>query len=258
MMDGSRRFVALYGWHLPDDVRDILSLVDEILDVFPIFPTNMFFKSTRDGKQRRRTVRNRATISTTLSKLETLSTIEIIETRIPENFRKTSSQITLMEAKNNRMARFVADPSRFSLACAQRTVEIFCRCHPVVYGFVHVAPSDAANYYPFGMHYCGFIDGKPDERGFIDWKQIGAIAKILRGENAEYSRSIVDIYELNILSAGHINRRIDGLHFVEWINKNQFGTVSEIGVQQIIWHVPESVRSSARSVLIANEMILAT
>jgi len=47
------------------------------------------------------------------------------------------------------------------------------------------------------------------------------------------------IYRQNILSTYHMAEQFDGLVLAEWINKNNYGNIEKIGMENWLWTVPE-------------------
>ena len=47
------------------------------------------------------------------------------------------------------------------------------------------------------------------------------------------------IYLQNILSTYHIEEMFDGIPFIQWVEKNAYGTVEKIGKENWLWCIPE-------------------
>lgn len=63
--------------------------------------------------------------------------------------------------------------------------------------------------------------------------------------------SIRDVYELNLLSEGHLNRQIEGLSLREWIEKTGQGELHQVNTVTWRWHVPYDRIEEVRRPLIA-------
>jgi len=47
------------------------------------------------------------------------------------------------------------------------------------------------------------------------------------------------IYLQNILSTYHVEEMFDGIPFIQWVEKNAYGTVEKIGKENWLWCIPE-------------------
>lgn len=63
--------------------------------------------------------------------------------------------------------------------------------------------------------------------------------------------NIRDVFELNLISEGHLNRLIDGIRLQDWIEKNRAGTLRQVNDITWRWHVPVDRIEEVRLPLIA-------
>ena len=61
---------------------------------------------------------------------------------------------------------------------------------------------------------------------------------------------IRDVFELNFLSEGHLNRRIEGMSLRDWIGHTNTGTLRQLNDVTWQWRVPEDLIEEARRPLI--------
>lgn len=50
--------------------------------------------------------------------------------------------------------------------------------------------------------------------------------------------NIRDVYEMNLISAGHLDRQIEGIRLQDWIEKNGAGLLRQMNAVTWRWHVP--------------------
>jgi hypothetical protein len=79
--------------------------------------------------------------------------------------------------------------------------------------------------------------------------------RVLRGKSKVLDKKLRDIFDINLVSAGHLNSVIEGLPLEEWIKQNGHGTLRKITPIAWRWDVPRELQPKVRKSAIAAGLI---
>ena len=131
--------------------------------------------------------------------------------------------------------------TEFSISNALRHVALFCHNLTPQYGISHVmSPSSSAYFFLGGASTVGMNAEDSHRANYIGW-----YLRDYNIGNASYDK-LIDIFELNVLNAKHLERQVFGQSLASWIRNGNGGELVEINSKVAVWLVPDEIRPAIR------------
>lgn len=235
-----QRTVAFYGGALRGYGEAYLEFLAEAVRLLKAEPNAISFRlPERKGITSYKTRKSKSWLDIVREKgVQHLAAIEQIE---DNDYRKCVAMLSFPFLSN--VTAFSAEARKFSLADGVEIAvhyEKLCDYH---YGFSQVRRSREASVWAWGI--------ASGEQGKEERQRVATLGWALRDEPEILARKMHDLYEMNILSPGHLASKLDEKEDLRhWITRQRLGTLTPITKDLTTWVLTPAEIAVARPVLL--------